>query len=213
MKVIPLEDRMIDSFIPEHQEKLKMFVDDAPLINTADWMKQIYAMCEENLDTVTRLIQGEIPTDIITLPYFVIQKDDFLNVFVAKSRQNQPILEVAIIIAIHRIFKKLKNVHRALDYLIAMGFRPLPTKHYHRTIQAADKVDAMRASLETIEHRINTIQEHVVTEEMLDKMLEPDRELFKVLSVHAKESMLSDKEFLSFMANAIEPFLNQKPAE
>lgn len=206
MQVIPIENKLISNFAPEFQEILKQYF-STPATNTTEHLHHIYNSCEENLDAVTRLIQHEIPTDIITLPTFIIERDDFLDAFVVKSKHDQPMLEAAITIAICKTHKNLRDTHKVLGYLMAMGHRLLPGHRYQKVLDTVDGMSKLKESLGTLENKVSVIQEHAVTEEMLDAILAKYPERFKEFVAYIKESMLSDKEFQSYIAVDIEPYL------
>lgn len=209
MNMIPLENKPLESFTQEQREKLGPFIGSRTKVETAKYMARIHAACGKDIDRATRLIQEGMPTGIITYPDFVIQKDDFLDLFVVKSKsdQNKPALEVAIVAAVHGVCKSLDDTDKVIDNLGAMGFKLIETSDYKALLQKTEqaKVDAemARSTLSTFENRINALKE-VLNRAVTDDALVPGTSLFNDLVKYMGEFIPENKGFREFVAKAIE---------
>jgi hypothetical protein len=199
--MIPLENKPLESFTQEQREKLAPFIGSSTKVETAKHMARIHAACGKDIDRATRLIQEGIPTGIITYPDFVVQRDDFLDLFVVKSKndQNKSALEVAIVAAIHEVCKSLDDTDKLIDNLTAMGFKLVETSEYNRLRAKAEQtktdLETTKRTVETFGNRIDALKD-ALKETIPEEALLPGTDLFNNLLRHVKDFMLEDPEFM-----------------
>lgn len=201
MNMIPLENKPLEGFTQEQREKLGPFIGSRTKVETAKYMARIHAACGKDIDRAMRLIQEGIPIGLITCPDFVIQKDDFLDLFVVKSKsdQNKSALEVAIVAAIHEVCKSLDDTDKVIDNLTAMGFKLVETSEYNRLRTKAEQtradLDATKRTVDTFGNRIDALKD-ALKDTVPEEALLPGTDLFNNLLKHMKEFMLEDPEFM-----------------
>jgi hypothetical protein len=165
MKIIPIENKGIEKFTMDQQHQLRHLIglDETwcGTINASTVLHTIYNLCNENIDTVQRLLtsgDSGAPTSA------KLYRDQYLGVFVFKSMSNTDDLEMRLLTAIYRTHKDLMEASKQTELMRAMELKVVKASDYNRL---AKSIETAQRSLCSLENRVKKLE--TLAEENTDK--------------------------------------------
>lgn len=149
MLIIPIENKGIEKFTMDQQHQLRHLIglDETwcGTINAATVLSSIYNLCNENIDTVQRLLtsgDSGAPTSA------KLYRDEYLGAFVFKSISNIDDLEMRLLTAIYKTHKDLTELSKQIELMRSMGLKVVKASDYNRLTKSIDTAQGILCSLE-----------------------------------------------------------------